>query len=145
MWHSTEARLPFLDYKLVETALSINNSFKIKDGWTKYILRKAMTGLIPNSILWRKNKLGFNAPEATWTDEIRADMASAIDNSDLLNHMSKHAINSKRIDKDTYWRLFSIAKWEYIYDVKCRFHDNQMSHVPSPNSRRVPAVPKVAP
>src|ERR1035437_3089019 len=42
MYHSLESRLPFIDYRLVETALSINNRYKIKDGWTKYILRKAI-------------------------------------------------------------------------------------------------------
>lgn len=120
MRHSIEARLPFLDYKLVETCLGIKNSLKIKNGWTKYILRIAMTGLIPKSILWRKIKFGFDAPEDSWIKEIMADMESTITQSDLLKNILKSEINFKIIDKKTLWKLYNIAKWETIYSVKNR-------------------------
>lgn len=120
MRHSIEARLPFLDYKLVETCLGIKNSLKIKNGWTKYILRIAMTGLIPKNILWRKIKFGFDAPEDSWIKEIMADMESSITQSDLLKKILKSEINFKIIDKKTLWKLYSIAKWETIYSVKSR-------------------------
>lgn len=120
MGNSIEARLPFLDYKLVETCLSINNSFKIKNGWTKYILRVAMGGLIPNNILWRKSKFGFSAPEESWLREITADMESTITQSALIKHICKHDCNFKKLDTRTFWKLYSIAKWEIIYSVKYR-------------------------
>lgn len=118
MRHSIEARLPFLDYKLVETSLSINNSLKIKDGWSKYILRIAMTGLMPKNILWRKIKLGFAAPEVSWIKEMSENMESTINKSTLLKNILKHELNFKKIDIRTFWRLYSIAKWEAIYSVK---------------------------
>lgn len=120
MWNSIEARLPFLDYKLVETCIAINNSFKIKDGWTKYILRISMAGLIPENILWRKIKFGFEAPDNSWIREIMEDMESAITQSDLLKKILKRKLNLKKIDKKTLWKLYSIAKWETIYSVKNR-------------------------
>jgi asparagine synthase (glutamine-hydrolysing) len=55
---SVEARVPFLDYKLVEFAMNIPWNLKIKGNETKYILKKAVEGIIPNNIIYRK-KIGF--------------------------------------------------------------------------------------
>ncbi|HTR81893.1 MAG TPA: asparagine synthase (glutamine-hydrolyzing) [Bacteroidota bacterium] len=55
---SVEARVPFLDHKLVEFSMKIPWQFKIKNGETKYILKKAVEGLIPQDIIYRK-KIGF--------------------------------------------------------------------------------------
>lgn len=60
-----EARVPFLDYKLVEFALQIPASLKYKDATTKYILKKACEGIIPDEVIYRK-KVGFNAPTTRW-------------------------------------------------------------------------------
>jgi asparagine synthase (glutamine-hydrolysing) len=122
MFHSIESRLPFIDYRLVETALSINNSFKIKDGWTKYLLRKSVDGIIPNEIAWRKNKLGFNAPEEKWLSELNPVMINQIKQSALLERVSeKKSIlnNFNKLDLRTQWRLFNIAKWEDAFNVIC--------------------------
>jgi asparagine synthase (glutamine-hydrolysing) len=120
MYHSIESRLPFIDYRLVETALSINNSFKIKDGWTKYLLRKSVEGIIPDEIAWRTNKMGFNAPEARWLSEIRPTMLNQIIQSEILNKISDKKSILKRYDKmdlRTQWRLYNIAKWEEAFNV----------------------------
>ena len=86
MANSIESRLPFLDYKLVELSLNTNNSLKIKDGWTKFILRKAAETILPKEIVWRKAKLGFNAPEKTWTKEFENEMINEIQQSKILNN-----------------------------------------------------------
>ena len=117
MRHSVEARLPFLDYRLLETALHIRSKYKIKDGWTKYILRKAMEGILPDQVIWRKNKLGFNAPEKTWIDSIREDMEGAISGSKIIKAISRKPIDSKTLDYTMLWHLYSIAKWEKVHDV----------------------------
>ncbi len=65
MAHGLEIRLPFLDHRLVNFALNIPDSLKIRNGWTKYILRKAMKDL-PTAIAWRKDKQGFLNPETKW-------------------------------------------------------------------------------
>jgi asparagine synthase (glutamine-hydrolysing) len=66
MTHSIESRLPFLDYKLVEFAVNCPPSLKLRDGWSKWILRSALAGTLPDKIRLRKSKLGFNTPERDW-------------------------------------------------------------------------------
>jgi asparagine synthase (glutamine-hydrolysing) len=118
MRHSIEARLPFLDHQLVESALGVNNRFKIRNGWTKHVLRVALAGLVPDDILWRKVKLGFEAPDAAWLDAVGAEMRSAIGRSAIVKRMCKDKPDFDKIDRGTLWRLYSIAKWEDIYAVQ---------------------------
>jgi asparagine synthase (glutamine-hydrolysing) len=66
MAHSIETRMPFLDYRLVELAVRFPASLKLRDGWSKWILREAMAGTLPDEVRLRKSKLGFNAPESDW-------------------------------------------------------------------------------
>ena len=66
MAHSVETRLPFLDYRLVELLASYPLSQKMNMGWTKYVLRNAMKGVLPESIRLRKSKLGFSIPFNDW-------------------------------------------------------------------------------
>ena len=70
MASSVETRLPFLDYEYVEKVLSVDLNEKIKDGYTKVPLREYMKGLLPDEVIWRKNKLGFPAPTGRWFWEI---------------------------------------------------------------------------
>jgi len=62
---SIEARVPFLDHRLVEFAIQIPESLKLKHGIPKYILKKAAEGIIPNNIIYRR-KQGFAAPAIEW-------------------------------------------------------------------------------
>ena len=66
MAHAREIRLPFLQYALVEFVFSLPSSMKIKDGFTKWILRKSMTELLPQNICWRKDKVGYEPPQQQW-------------------------------------------------------------------------------
>ena len=119
MANSIESRLPFLDYKLVELSLNTNNSLKIKDGWTKFILRKAAETILPKEIVWRKTKLGFNAPEKTWTKEFENEMIKEIEQSEILNnfiHFKK--LYFKNLDLRTKWRLYNFSAWEKEFKVK---------------------------
>lgn len=85
MAHSIEARVPFLDYRLVELALHIPQSFKIKNGELKHILKKAAAGSVPNKIILRK-KQGFGAPVEEWLREPKTarPLLAVILNSTLL-------------------------------------------------------------
>ncbi|WP_426110065.1 asparagine synthase (glutamine-hydrolyzing) [Massilia sp. PWRC2] len=118
MHHSVEARLPFLDYRLVETCYGIDSRLKIRQGWTKHILRVAMQGLAPATILWRTNKLGFEAPVATWIASMRPAMETTIGQSQIIKQLCKRDIDLARIDRATFWKLYSIAKWEAVYAVQ---------------------------
>jgi len=66
MAHSVEVRLPFLSHKLVEFAFSLPEEFLIHNGWTKYVLRKSMSDILPSEIAWRKDKVGYEPPQQDW-------------------------------------------------------------------------------
>jgi len=70
MAHSLEVRHPFLDHRLVNFLVSLPVDYKIRAGWTKYILRKSLKDL-PAPIRWRRDKQGFTTAEAEW---IRHDL-----------------------------------------------------------------------
>ena len=65
MAHSLESRVPFLDNDLVDFACAIPSQYKLRDGTSKYVLRRAMRGLIPDHILGAR-KQGFAPPEDAW-------------------------------------------------------------------------------
>lgn len=66
MAHSREVRLPFLDHALVEFIFSVPSSYKIRNGFTKWILRQSMQPLLPAEIVWRKDKVGYEPPQKLW-------------------------------------------------------------------------------
>ncbi len=65
MASSIEARVPFLDHRMVEYSMRIPMALKLRNGETKYILKKAVEGIIPNEIIYRR-KQGFAAPVSEW-------------------------------------------------------------------------------
>lgn len=66
MWFSLESRVPFLDYRLVENILAMDGTTKINKGMTKYFLREATKGILPEKIRLRKDKIGFGTPQDEW-------------------------------------------------------------------------------
>ena len=56
-------RLPFLDYRFVNMLVSLPVELKLRDGWTKWIFRRAMESLLPQTIAWRKDKQHFIVPQ----------------------------------------------------------------------------------
>jgi len=65
MAHSIEARPPLLDHKLVEFAATVPAHMRLRDGTTKYLLKRAMRGILPDGIIDRP-KQGFAVPLAQW-------------------------------------------------------------------------------
>lgn len=68
MAHSREVRLPFLFHELVEFVFSLPPYFKINRGWTKWIMRKAFSDILPAPIAWRKDKIGYEPPQNKWME-----------------------------------------------------------------------------
>ena len=66
MAHSVEARMPFVDYRLVEFLASVPACYKIHNGWSKYLARLAFSGKLPDEICWRRDKMGWPIPEDVW-------------------------------------------------------------------------------
>ncbi len=119
MRNSVETRLPFLDFQTLETAFSIKSEFKIREGWTKYVLRKSIEKKLPQSIVWRKNKLGFNAPEKTWLMDLTTEIHAEIHTSEILaKFIDFSKLDLEKVDLRTKWRLFNFSRWQKLYHVE---------------------------
>lgn len=68
MAHGREVRLPFLSHELVEFIFSLPSHFKIRTGWTKWLLRTTMEKSLPAEIVWRRDKVGFEPPQKNWME-----------------------------------------------------------------------------
>ena len=129
MSNSLEARVPFLDHHLVEYSMNIPMSLKVKGKEPKYILKKAVEGLIPHNIIYRK-KMGFGAPMSQWLrGEFGKHVSHSIMNSNLLKrgyfnleYIKKLSLDHQegRRDNSIYiWTLFNLTQWyDYWIDSK---------------------------
>lgn len=59
-------RMPLLDHRVVDHALSLPACYKVRAGWTKYLLREAMRGVLPEKVRCRKEKIGGTTPASAW-------------------------------------------------------------------------------
>jgi asparagine synthase (glutamine-hydrolysing) len=116
MLFSIESRLPFLDYTFVETVLSINNNYKIRDGWSKYILRRNLEKFLPDEVTYNSRKIGLNPPVNHWWPRSQK-ILETINNSKIIQEISKKKYTFIA-DRDLEWRLYNIAVWEKLYNMK---------------------------
>ncbi len=112
---SLETRTPFLDYRLVEYLFSLPSSLKIRHGRTKWILRQAMQGILPDEVRLRKDKLGFPTPTRAWLWSNREGIKGLFS---ARNVLSSQYINPDFI-RDNIGNLLSQEKyahelWRYI-------------------------------
>ena len=116
MRHGIETRLPFVDYRFVETAISLNDNLKFKNGWLKYLLRKAFDGHLPDDVIWRTSKFGFEAPTNTWLKDLRPKMLREISDSQILRgRFDPHRV--AKCDQSSLWRLYNVAVWERMFGI----------------------------
>lgn len=66
MAHGREVRLPFLNHELVSFLFTLPVNYKLREGYTKWILRKIMSPVLPAPIAWRKDKVGYEPPQKEW-------------------------------------------------------------------------------
>lgn len=123
MAFSIEDRLPFLDYNLVDFALGLPLQSKIKDGWSKYIMRKSLE--LPEKIKYRKTKIGFVPPEAEWLQELNTEIQKVflnkkfrsgeyVNRDAILRDWDKIIANPVEIPL---FRFLCLEKWMQIYNV----------------------------
>jgi asparagine synthase (glutamine-hydrolysing) len=128
MAHSVEARVPFLDYRLVELALSLPDDAKMSDGVTKRVLRDAMQGVIPEAVRVRRDKIGFATAEENWLrrerpHDFRAALRSAIDASQGVLRPAamgvlEDVIQGRRAFSFLPWRMISFGAWMKRFGVQ---------------------------
>lgn len=118
MMYSIEARLPFMDYRLVEFTAKIPAVYKIHNGWTKYFARLAFDEKLPNEITWRKDKMGWPTPTRFWLNgELSNWFFSSVKNSIFINKNFKKEISN--LDLKKMIRLLNISVWHnYFFEKK---------------------------
>jgi len=117
MAHGREVRLPFLSHELVEFIFSLPAKFKIRNGWTKWLLRTSMNEKLPGSITWRKDKVGFEPPQLQWMQDKKLQEMIQDAKNKLVNEkiLKPEVLNKKIIPKaahegDNYdWRYLSAS------------------------------------
>jgi asparagine synthase (glutamine-hydrolysing) len=116
---SIEGRVPFLDHKFVELAMSIPSEVKTRDNELKHILKRAVRGVIPDEFIDRK-KQGFGVPVYEWFFdklgvEIRRELNEICDKTDLFNRDELNRLMDAG-HGTLVWPLYNMALWwkEYI-------------------------------
>jgi asparagine synthase (glutamine-hydrolysing) len=125
MAFSIEARIPFLDYRLVEYAFSLPSSQKIRDGVTKVVLRNAMKGILPENVRTRMGKLGFSTPESIWLRTTLKDEIKAIFHSNSFRQRNYLQVEQVKKEFALYclgqrsvrsiWRWVDLELWHRVF------------------------------
>jgi len=122
---SIESRVPFLDHTFVEFASRIPDKLKIHRGTQKYVLKKAVEGLLPGNILHRK-KMGFPTPIRSWLRTARAEelfvalqskegfIASYFDMKVVNDLIARNTAGIEDCT-DRIWRLFNLQIWGEVF------------------------------
>ncbi|MFZ0606584.1 MAG: asparagine synthase (glutamine-hydrolyzing) [Xanthobacteraceae bacterium] len=126
MAHGIEARVPFLDHRLVEFSIALGDRHKLVGGDTKRVLRRAMDGILPPTVRNRRDKLGFTTPEEAWfrgplRDLVRGGVEQTLNlYPGLLNRkgVEAHAegMLAGHIPVDfSLWRIISLGIWGRLF------------------------------
>ncbi len=122
MAHSIEARVPFLDYRLVELAFSLDARELLDGVTTKKIVRRALADVLPPTVAARTDKLGFATPEAVWMRGALGELAADVFTSTSFRERGfvdadvalarLHAHRSGTIDAGfELWRALNTELW----------------------------------
>jgi asparagine synthase (glutamine-hydrolysing) len=122
MAHGIEARVPFLDHRLVELAIGLGSAHKIDGARTKVLLREALGADLPAAIRDRNDKIGFATPEQEWflgplKEQVRSAVTNTLDRyPGLLNRRATLALTDeilagKRRFDFSLWRISCVGMW----------------------------------
>lgn len=127
MAFSIESRVPFLDHRIVEYVFSLPMNQRIKNGWTKHILRNAVKGYIPEKIRKRRSKVGFAVPERKWLLELRGKIMKIFLSEEFKKriYFNQKEIIEKfkelcdgKLDDDyarIFWRILILEIWLEVF------------------------------
>lgn len=121
MRFSVESRVPFLTLDQVELMLSMPERFLVSpSGETKHLFRAAMKGIVPDEVLFRKDKIGFEPPEKEWILSIAGqartwlseDMQIPFIRRDMLLAQFDDVIAGRRAFSWQVWRWINFYRWK---------------------------------
>ncbi|MFL1455730.1 asparagine synthase (glutamine-hydrolyzing) [Marinobacter sp. GN3S48] len=127
MAFSIESRVPFLTLPLAEFLLSLPEHYLIsEDGVTKHVFREAMRGIVPDSHLDRKDKIGFATPESTWLRSMSDVLKGWIDQAPDIAFLNKESLlqefdevmQGKRSFDGRVWRWVNYLRWCSLMGIK---------------------------
>ena len=126
MRFSIEARTPFADdINLIEYVFQIPSVYKIHNGWSKFLLRQAMKGILPEEIRLRKDKIGFATPEYFWLVKIKNELKEYF-TDDLKNYINVDVFlkdwdnlfeRQNKYGVTYIWRFINLAVWNKVYKI----------------------------
>jgi asparagine synthase (glutamine-hydrolysing) len=127
MAHGVEARVPYLDHKLVELCATIPSHFKLRWNQEKVLLRKVMAGRLPAAICQRK-KTGFSVPLTQWLKgpigeqikvlfEPEAIAAQGLFNLDYLQSLKSKPLNDPYYRRQ-FWTIAALGLWQRRFEVE---------------------------
>lgn len=125
MLFSIESRLPFLDHRLVEYCIGLPSDFKIRNGYTKAVLRDAIPEL-PDAIKHRKDKMGFVAPDPSWilqnNERVRKDLKFIIQSTNIFSenllHRFDRFVKGELGYEPIYFRAMTFSRFIKIFRLK---------------------------
>ena len=129
MAFSIEARVPLLDHTIVEQGLALPDHMKVNRGRSKFAVREAMTGVLPESVRLRTTKLGFAAPDRSWLIDALRPQVSEFIAGDLRcgRYVNPSALRkwyasprSRAANTESYlgfFRILSLEMWMRAFSV----------------------------
>jgi asparagine synthase (glutamine-hydrolysing) len=132
MISGVEIRMPFLDYRIVQFAFSIPWSSKVRNGYSKAIVRDALHDLMPESIAYRKHKIGLNSPMQEWmTHQLKGWFQDTVNSSAFQNSSVVNASQLKQqimaatqnkaltfMEAINLWQAFMPYVWEQSLSLR---------------------------
>ena len=122
MMHSLEVRAPFLDIEVVDFIRRVPSRYKFRHGTSKYLLKKALRGVLPKDIL-RRTKKGFGAPIGSWLREgtlkIDNDAFPSL-NGDFIRRKRAAHLSGKSDERNFLWCFHVLSKWSEARDRAVR-------------------------
>jgi asparagine synthase (glutamine-hydrolysing) len=119
MAHGREVRLPFLNHELAQFIFSLPSQFKIHNGYTKWLLRESMKNELPDSIVWRKEKVGFEPPQKKWMENSLLQEYIREAKTKLVSEgiLKSSALNKKIQPHNAY--AAENFDWRYLIAARC--------------------------
>lgn len=117
---SVESRVPFLTIPLAEAALGMREEHLLSSsGRTKNVLREALRGIVPDNVLNRRDKIGFETPERQWLTSLRTEIKDSwLDGLALLPLVKEDKVRkgiTAQLDKGVLsseaWRYLNASRW----------------------------------
>ncbi len=131
MAFSVESRVPFLHVDLAEFLLTMPEDYLVSPrGQTKRLLRAAMKGIVPDAILERRDKVGFETPQRTWMRAASVDLEGWLDGARAYPFIDVDALQVQLADwsagrrsplnDDLVWRVLNFSRWYELMGLQLK-------------------------